>query len=223
MRKISVFFNDLNTTTRLFFLLLLVIIVGVIYYNFSSSLIEGIGISIITIILLWLTQNLWVPREYRRPIISNFTLGGFGISSLLIITNYNKVSPLLKPVFSFFIPFINTLLLKTNSFKEIKVTTELINTLMIVLLLLLFFAINHIFRTNTIVSPHPQKFKKNDFPELGFAKKLSSIGQSLEIELNKIDKETNWNDYYFIPIEAEVEIYHNDKKEKRITDLMNAL
>jgi hypothetical protein len=58
---------------------------------------------------------------------------------------------------------------------------------------------------------------------LDFTKKLIAISQSLETELSKIDKETNWSDYYFIPLEAEVEIYHNDKKERKITDLMQAL
>jgi len=141
---------------------------------------------------------------------------------MFIITNYDKIKPTLKPILSILAGFINSHAKAYPFLKNIKLDENLLSSILIVLILIIFFFINYVFKLNTIVLPHQDAIKK-DFPELEFNKKLIAISQSLENELNRIDKETNWSDYYFIPIEAEVEIYHNNKKERKITDLMQAL
>jgi len=222
MGKIRQLFNDLNNGTRFFLLLLLTAIIGILYFNLSGSLLKTLVASIISFFILWLTKNVWTPREYRKPILINFSVGGFIASAALLISNYSKFKDILKPFYNTVTPLLDSFFQGIPVLRFIKVSPDLISSLIVVVLVILLFLVNYVFRNDTIILPHELKISE-EFKELGFSKKLLAISDSLRNELERIDRDTNWSDYFFIPVEAEVEIYHNNKNEKKVTDLMKAL
>jgi DNA polymerase III delta prime subunit len=214
--------SDLRPTYKYLALLIVVLAAGFLYYSYSLNVHQGLIVMTFIAVMLLLTRNLWTPKEYRKPLLTYFSLGGFWIVATAFITSYERVKPLLSPFIAVVNPLINNALKTYKFLGEIQLTVEMLNAFIVIILIMILFLINYIFRKNTIVLPHPVALK-TDLPDLDIKAKIQALSQSLLTELIKIDKETNWSDYYFTPVDAEVEIISNHRKEKRITDLMKAL
>lgn len=220
--KILYELTDLKPVYKNFLLVTLLSVAGAIYYSFSNSLVGSMVIVTLIAVALFFTKNLWTPQEYRKPLLTNFSLGGFWVLATTLIANYEKLKPILIPVISSVNPFISKLAKESEFFRGVRINVEFLNSLIVVFLVLVVFLVNYVFRKKTIVLPHPNQLNA-DLPDLKIKEKIRAISQSLKNELDKIDKETNWSDYYFTPIDAEVEVVSNNRREKRVTDLMNAL
>jgi DNA polymerase III delta prime subunit len=222
LRSFKYAFSDFKPAYKYLAILMVLSAAGILYYSYSKNVYQGIIAATVIAILLLLTRNLWTPKEYRKPLLTYFTLGGFWVVATAFITSYEKTRSIVAPIIYAVNPLLNSFLKRSRYFGNIQLTFELLNTLIIILLIVVLFLVNYIFRGNTIVLPHPIPLRA-DLPDLDIKGKIKALSQSLQTELIKIDKETNWSDYYFTPIDAEVEIISNNRKEKRITDLLKAL
>jgi|SRR5271157_1712919 len=70
---------------------------------------------------------------------------------------------------------------------------------------------------------HP-KLLDEEFPEQGYREKLERFSTVLQDRLGRLDEETKWDDYFFAPLEAEVEVVESRQlRRRKIVDLMQAL
>ncbi|WP_113653424.1 NACHT domain-containing protein [Pedobacter namyangjuensis] len=221
-KRILYWFNDLRPIYKGIIMILFLLAVGTLYYSFSNNHIGGIFLTTSVAICLFLTKNFWTPKEYRKPLLTYFSVGGFWLAAVSLVTSLEKIEPIIKPIVIAVNPMVINLSKKYSYFSAVEVNVDLIIALLLIILIIIVFIVNYVFRKNTIVIPHPNPLQ-DDLKDLDMKGKMKAISQSLSTELLKIDKETNWSDYYFTPIDAEVEIISNNRKEKRITDLMNAL
>ncbi|WP_417327874.1 NACHT domain-containing protein [Halarcobacter sp.] len=171
-----------------------------------------LAISLIIVIILYFTKNIWLSNNHNKYKLKFLSLAGF--ITLALSNN-----------------FLNSLMaeslknLSNNSFlKFMNISTDTFPFLFIITLYtILAIAINYFTsREKPILNKHPNKMQ-DTFKEKNFEEKLKSFCRSLEYDLIRIDKELNWNDSYFIPLEAEVEIKSNKIYRREITKLNSAI
>jgi predicted NACHT family NTPase len=69
---------------------------------------------------------------------------------------------------------------------------------------------------------HPKRLDL-DFPEQTYRMQRKRFIEILRNRLGILDEETKWDDYFFTPLDAEVEINASQSSRKKIVDLMKAL
>jgi hypothetical protein len=84
------------------------------------------------------------------------------------------------------------------------------------------FLANFIGRDRSAMKKHP-KHLHIDFPEQTYKQRLKRFTEILTNRLTALDDETKWDDYFFAPLDAEVEISDGSKSRKKVVDLMKAL
>ena len=93
----------------------------------------------------------------------------------------------------------------------------------LVFVLIGLYFVNRVGTDESIMRIHPKPLDE-DFPEQGYKEKLKRFCTVLQSRLDSLDEETKWDDYYFAPLEAEVEVVDSRQVRKRkIVDLMHAL
>ncbi len=88
--------------------------------------------------------------------------------------------------------------------------------------ILLYISQEIFFKDRSVMKKHSDK-DKYGFEELTFIEKRKSFCKQLEIDLNNTNIETQWNDYFFTPLDADIEIKSGNKIYKKSTDLLKAL
>ena len=125
------------------------------------------------------------------------------------------------------VPSLNNLRNWINSQVELDWITikvyENISYILVVALMYLFAHLaSKLFQDNTIMKKHQGK-KSIELNNPDFMRKREYFCNMLATDLVSIDRETQWNDYYFTPLEAEVIIEDSRKIKKKSSDLMKAL
>lgn len=155
-------------------------------------------------LFLFVCRKQWLAEDISNKL--QFFLLTLGIG---LTFSYSGWHPLIKA-------FIQELPPAFKPFKEIS------SPFLLVFALLIISLISFLLKRNTILKEHPSSISK-EFPEKGFKTKLKNFIKVLNNDLNNIDIETNWNEYYFIPLEADVEINSNNRKRKKVTNLLNSI
>lgn len=88
--------------------------------------------------------------------------------------------------------------------------------------LMAVIAVNWLTRDRSVMRKHPKSIDK-DFPEQTYRRQLQRYAQIFSTRLNVIDEETKWDDYFFTPLDAEVEVLSGGQRTKRVVDLLRAL
>ena len=222
MKKLIDSFSELNRGIRIFIFALLILSIGILYFNGSGSRPRIVLATAGAGILLWLTQNLWKPRGYRKPYLVYCTLVGFLSLSALTIGNYDKFKPLLNPFYRFLQPYVQVLFDNTPILKSVKVDIDLMNAIAIMLLLMLVLLFNYQLKRNALLLSNTGSQQKNWAPS-EMKKLFLSMRTFLKNDLDLQDQETGWEEDRFIPIEAEVKIVRKKNTERKITSLMKAI
>ena len=81
----------------------------------------------------------------------------------------------------------------------------------------------YINRDTTVMGEHSTPIE-NEFPEKNYKVELKEFINNLKNELDRLDSETNWSQFWFTPLEASVEVhYGKSKMKKKIKELINAI
>lgn len=102
-----------------------------------------------------------------------------------------------------------------------KITQEMSITFTFVLLFIIFELI-HWFRDNSAMKVL-HKSRDEELLEKNFTQKSEAFCKTLRQWLEAINRETNWNENQFTPLEAEVEMDRGGKRKKKYDDLINCL
>lgn len=191
-----------------FRLLIGILIIGIIAI-FVSYLLKGLVLTIIVcvflFIVLYFSKPIWFPDDHGRTVVRR-------ISLWCVITTASS--------FPIWDNYFNIVISK----KFIKSQSTYINQsepsiYVLVFVLLCIAVINYFNRDTTAMGKHSSEIEK-EFPKKDFKQKLNEYIRVLSNELNNIDLATNWNDYYYTPVEAEVEIISDYSRRKKISDLL---
>ncbi|MBF0521254.1 MAG: NACHT domain-containing protein, partial [Nitrospirae bacterium] len=101
-------------------------------------------------------------------------------------------------------------------------TEQLTFTFILSALFILIVVIALIRGDTTTIRKHPKPIE-NEIPDRALKNQLLSFCNILEIDLKKIDIETNWSMETFTPLDAEVEIRETKRSTRKITDLLSAI
>ncbi|TFE19429.1 NACHT domain-containing protein [Cohnella luojiensis] len=207
------FFEHMTGQQRLFAFVFIISVMSILIASWTEKLPM---ISVAIILILWLTKTIWLPHGYGTILIRRISLGIVSLvatSSLLWGSILESV--LLKPLYVFLqriFPF----------FHEIPLPNEDLYKWTLLFVLIGVFIVNFFTRDNTVMRELPATVE-NEFPEKNFKHLRHELCISLKNDIEKLNKELNWNEQYYTSLEAEVAVVKNNKKEKRICDLLAAL
>jgi len=211
------FFSELTGAQRVVAFLAVVAIAAVLIGYLAGGWQTGVPIGIIVLGVLWLSSPVWKPPGDTGS--TKVRLTSLAVVSTVSLAVLGK-TPEAKPVL--------TRILEAIGFKHesaLQAATSangLIVASVLTFVLVLVFAINWFTRDKSVMQKHPIPLSQ-DFPDQTYQQQLRRYAQILTSRLNTLDEETKWDDYYFTPLEAEVEVVSGRQSKKRIVDLMQAL
>jgi NACHT domain len=158
-------------------------------------------------IFLFVFRKLWLAEEVSSKI--QYLLLTIGIGLTISYTGWN---PIFKEAISSF----------QTKYPEYKIFKEISSPLLLVGILLVISVVSYFLKQNTVLKEHPSPIAL-EFPEKDFKGKLKNFIKVLTNDLNNIDIEINWNEYYFTPLDADVEIISNNGKKRKVTNLLRSI
>ena len=187
-----------------------VLLVGVLFIAFSAILIswllDGYGLTLITImtllIILALTGNAWVSMN------SNYRIRRFMLSiiSLAAIPNTPIIYEILREALKEYID------LPSND------AAPLVLLFLLLVLIIVFYFTRD--KSNFANTNQPIN-KLIEGPTI--KQKWESVCRGLESQIRDIDRDTNWSNEYYTPLEAEVEVRTSNGTKKVVKDLLEAI
>jgi DNA polymerase III delta prime subunit len=203
------FATNISPRGKLLIILLFIILVFLSFTYWISGIIPTLILSAIIFVILFLTKSIWLSDDHGKNILRYASLG----IVLLILAPYGFWN-------TYASAFINEFL-KTY-YPNISVPQNSPSALVLVFAFAVIFIVNYFMRDKSAMNNHSASIDK-DFPEIGFKQKLIKVADCLNFEIRRIDNDTSWTDEDFTPLDAEVEIISNNKRKKKITDLLGAI
>ena len=194
---------------------LIVLIVILVSAFLAAYLIGGLATSVVmtcaVLALLWVTKPLWTPKESPTKLY-------VGLVATVAIACLGKSTTATK-LFSELLVALHvpppTALLTASE------VSNLFPLVMLFVLAALYIIVIGT-KDSSAMKVHP-KHLDEDFPEERFHDQASRFVQILIARLGMIDEETKWDDYFYSPLKAEVEIVSAHTKRRQIIDLIDAL
>lgn len=193
----------------LFLLIPILLIFTMLTANKINTLIVGVVICVI----MWFSQPIWLPENYGATQVRMISL----VIALTAIT----LNGLWQQVAWNFIAFVIKEFLP-EYFNFLTPFQQLSSEAGLGFLLLVIIVVNYFNRDRTAMGVHPHPLEK-DVPNLTYEQKLEAVADVLSENLKTIDRQTKWNSKSYTPLDAEVETIKNNRREKRIDDLLTAI
>ena len=187
--------------------LVITVLAGLLWF-FEQQVWPEIVICLLLSLTLYLSRATWLSAQNAKKI--QMALLVFSIGIVLSYKGWDG------PWRALLTPFIKKYL------PDIPILTQGVSAFTLITSLAIVALVSFLVRDKTVMQIHKASMNK-DFPQPDFKAKLLQYTKILANELNNIDIETNWSDYYFTPLEAEVEIISNNKKKRKVTDLLRAI
>ncbi|HTL82985.1 MAG TPA: NACHT domain-containing protein, partial [Bacteroidia bacterium] len=162
----------------------------------------------------WFALLLFLPSYRGKKLLRSISLLLVSSSIALIALLVDKDSILRK---------IDAIL--SNASPIIKNNLKSSDLLLIAplsILLIALIVLNYLIQDYSAMKINENSFNSR-FPEKEFNQHLKAFCNSLQIQLNQLDIDSNWSDAHFTPLEAEVEIQFGNRKKRRITNLLDAI
>jgi len=200
---------------RLFLIIFIASIITLLLVFFTKGILATVLIAVIIFILLIITKNIWLPDTYGKAMVRRYSL-----YIIFTITTFFTLGNHILQLFQE--KLLNTII------REFPVLNENLNfvgqnsIVVFIFVLVGIFIVNYFMRDTTTIGQHVNPIEV-EFPEKEYKQRLKLFCNVLYDDLNKTDRETNWSSDQFIPLDAEVEIKTNNKKKRRISDLLTAI
>lgn len=201
----------INKNFLYFSSLLLIPIIISILYTFNKESLIYVLLALIT--FLYFTKNMFLSNSFLQNQFRIFSISGFMIITFTY-DRWHSLQELLINIFSLKSPIYDNIS-KIFNINETSYTLIIILSLYCILISILNYKYS---REKTIIKEHPDKIT-NILSE----HKLDLFCNGLKSELHIINRSTDWNNSFFIPLEAEVEIKDNSSQEREIILLNNAI
>lgn len=198
---------------------LLIVFVLTLFTSAVTLFMYNIFAALITltfgILFVVLTRSYWGTNYNKFRLNKVIISSVFGFLIILFAPINAKTVLLLPPILKF---------CEENGIKSKTILNLLSNKLsnieMIFILAVLMIVFYFITKDKTVMGVHNlgewNRLRKND-------KKILYFLDMLKKDLDSIDTDTRWSDIYYTPLEADVEIYSNDNRKKRIKKLVKAI
>jgi hypothetical protein len=209
------FFSNLTGAQRLAALILLVALSTTLLAFFGGGWKTGIPVGVLILAIIWLTSPLWKPSEPSRTRIALSSLGVISAVALAVAGKTPEAKPALAR-------FLINLGLAPEAAQKLLPLDHTTSALVLSFVLAAVLAINWLARDRSAMRKHPTPLDE-DFPEQTYRQQLKRYSEVLGGRLATLDEETKWDDYFFAPLEAEVEVISGRESRKKIVDLMTAL
>ncbi len=211
------FFSSLTGAQRLVAFILVVALAGALVAFFAGGWVTGVLIGILVLGILWLTRPLWKPESHTST-KTRVLLTSLSVISGVALSVLGK-TPEAKPLLGKLLAHLG---LPAETAKNVSAADRFISASVLIFVLLGVAIVNWFSRDRSAMQKHPRRLDE-DFPEQSYREQLARFAQILITRLNTIDEETRWDDYFFAPLEAEVEVISGRRSSKKIVDLMSAL
>ncbi|AOV89766.1 NACHT domain-containing protein [Vibrio parahaemolyticus] len=188
----------------------------------SSYYISGLYLSLLSTLFMLgfmkCTSSVWLPYKNGKNNVRKYSL------YLTLLVSVPFLNPSINEVLVELLwkPFFLYLSNNYSVFSGIKIPDGTPSVIVIPFVVLIVFIVNYFMRDKTIMGNHPREIEK-EFPERKYHNQLMSFSNTLKIDLDKTDNETNWSAELFTPLDAEVEIVSGYHKKKKVTDLIKAI
>ncbi|WP_276504845.1 NACHT domain-containing protein [Terrimonas pollutisoli] len=158
--------------------------------------------------IFYISKGIWLPADHGKNGIRTLSLVLF----FSLLGTYSWWDGLINNYAAEFLPIT---LAGGDADNQPSAITLIAGLLAIII-------VNYFIRDRTAMVTHSVAIDK-DFPEKDFQARLTQYVKVLDNHLNNIDLDTNWSDYNFTPIEAEVEVISESRRKKKISDLMKGI
>lgn len=210
------FFAKLTAAQRLFTFVLVVALSATLVALLVGGWKTGILIGLLVLAILWVTRPLWTPAHHEGNLRVRLT--SLAIISSVALAVAGK-APEAKPVLR---EILEHLGLQHSTAQQVITSDRLVSGLVLAFTLIGIFVVNWFTRDKSAMHKHPRRLDQ-DFPEQTYQQQLKRYSEILMGRLTTLDDETRWDDYFFAPLEAEVEVISGRRSTKKIVDLMQAL
>ena len=211
------FLEGLTGTQRLLMFILVVAVTASLVAFVASGLFTGLLVGGIVLAVLWITRPMWKPSG------ATDTRTRVALSSLTIISGVALAilgkTPEAKP---FVRSLLSILGIEPRTVESVVAPDRVVSVLTLALTIFGVFIVNWLVRDTSPMSRHPKRLDE-DFPEQPYRKQLERFSAILMERLATLDNETKWDDYFFAPLEADVQILSGRRQRRKVVDLMSAL
>lgn len=215
--RLEEFFSNLSGAQRLLAFIVVVAVAAALIAFLVGGWVTGTLVGLLVLALLWSTRPLWKPPTHTS------TRGRVLLTSLSVVSGVALAvlgkTPEAKPWYS---TVLVKLGLQQTTAERIVASDHLTSFLVLTFVLLGIFTVNWFSRDRSAMQMHPRPLDE-DFPDQSYREQLKRYAQILMTRLNTLDEETRWDDYFFAPLDAEVEVLSGRRPTKKVVDLMRAL
>lgn len=201
---------NLNNRYKLFAYVFLISMLGLLVTSLRGDLTQTILLSAAIGLILLIARPIWFPDRYGETAVRLLSLGVAGSAVAAFVGWPALLDKYLAPILKTHLP---TLEIQNSDGLEITV---------FVFLAFVIYVVNNFRADQTSMGVHPNPID-TDIPEPSFNERVKGVCDSLTDDLRSIDINTNWSASYFTPLDAEVEISTSKGKERKVTDLLNAI
>jgi hypothetical protein len=209
------FLSNLTAPQRLLAFLVVVALTATLVGFLAGGLKTGIPIGILVLGILWITRSLWSPSEDSRVRIYLTSLSVISGVALAVLRKAPEAKPILGRIWEF-LTFGHT------PPESMLPSDHWTSAIVLAFVLTAVFIVNWFSRDDSAMQKHPEPLDQ-DFPEQTYREQLRRFSEILISRLNTLDEETKWDDYFFAPLEAEVQIVSGRILRRKIVDLVTAL
>ena len=204
------FFSNFNDRYKLFAFVFLVAVGGLLITQFGKGTEATIAMSVGIGLVLFIAKPVWFSDRYGETTVRLLSLG-VAISAVMAFIGWPALlEAYIKPFLQARYPSVE---IPDNDWMALPV---------FIFLAFAIYVVNNFRRDQTGMGVHATPIDR-DVPEPAFKDRMKAVCGALTDDLRGIDTKTNWSARYFTPLDAEVEVNTPNGKERRVTDLLNAI
>lgn len=205
------------TNEQRFFLVLLTIFLLAIISSvlITDSYLAPSFFAVLLLVVLGISWRLWQPSVTPNRI----RLYSLMVAMAVALTALVGRGWLQQIVDTVLIPLMNAKLgiaLQAGAYSEWTFVPILVFVFAVILV------VNWFTRDATAMGTHSAPLAA-EFPERNYRDRLRLLCEELGDHLSRVNSETNWSHWHFVPLDAEVEILQGEAKRRRIMDLFAGL
>ncbi len=202
-------FDALDGRQLLVLLIFLLLSAAVIFLLMADGALSAIIFGAVLLVALWITRSVWSPDDTPTTKVATASLTAIGA----VAAGYFKLSASTRQAVA-----AHT----GASWGGDGSAVDWGVGVVLACVLVSIVAVNYLARAmpaagRRVTPSHPSLREKS------FSEQLRGFCKTMAAELNKIDTETNWSANWFVPVEAEVEVVSNNRRTRRLRDMLTAI
>jgi hypothetical protein len=166
--------------------------------------------------ILWICRPLLIPAP--GPDNTSIRIKSLVVISTVALT-VSGATPEARPHIAAVLQYLGV---SPEVSSHLLPASPLVSALVLAFVLSGIFIVNWLTRDSTSMGIHLTPVDQ-DFPEQSYRERRSNFARILATRLNTLDQETKWDDSFFTPLDAEVEIVSSRQSRRSVVDLMSAL